>query len=110
MKINRILILLVALLPFVASAEIISTKINVLGKVNQPGQFIVHDYVTVIDAIALAGGMSRMGDVRAIKVRKEGKDGRVSIEVYNLKMLLSGEQKNARLDSGDTVYVEEKLI
>lgn len=103
-------ILLLAMLPLAASAEIIITKINVLGKVNQPGQFTVNDYVTVIDAIALAEGISQSGDIKKIKVRTEGKDGKVTIEVYDLKKVISGEQKNIRLHSGDLVYVEERVI
>ena len=97
-------------MPIMASADIISTKINVLGEVNQQGHFAINDKVTILDAIALSGGLSRMADSKQIKVRKEGKDGKVTVEVYDLKKLISGEQKNAELETGDLIYVKERII
>ena len=97
-------------MPFLASAEIISTKINVLGHVNQQGHYNVNDRITILDAIAISGGLRRMADSKQIKLRKKENDGKVVLEVYDLKKLISGEQKNVVLESGDLIFVEERII
>lgn len=93
------------------SAEIVETKINVLGRVNQPGQFIVKQRdVTVLDALALAGGLNRIADDKKITLRSVNEAGEVVIREFSLKKLITGEQKNEVLDSGDMIYVPEMLL
>lgn len=105
------LIFFLVTLPLAGWAEIATTKVNVLGQVNNQGQFTVADTrMTLLDAIALAGGLSRLADAKNIKVRKETPDGNVTIEVYNLNKIVSGEQENVRLHTGDLLYIEERIF
>ena len=108
---KKLALILILLIPAITSAEIIRTQINVLGQVNQQGHFNVNDNrVTILDAIAMSGGLSRLADPKQIKLRKMGEDGKVIVEVYDLKKLISGEQKNVTLESGDLIFVEERAI
>lgn len=84
-------------------------SINVLGAVNQPGSFPLQKTATLIHAIAKAGGVTKIGDKRKITIRREGEDPPQTL-VINLDDILNGKSPATPLQSGDTIFVPERLL
>ena len=87
--------------------EIHSQKINVLGMVSHPGSFPLAKPMTVVDAIATAGGFrdfAKQKDVYVLHKDTNGKQTRIPV---NYKGVIKGlhPEQNIELQSGDTVVV-----
>ena len=80
-----------------------SIQVYVVGEVETPGNYPVSSLATVINALAAAGGPSRNGSLRAIKITRAGQIVS-TVDLYD--MLLSGDRKNdVQLQNGDTIFV-----
>ena len=78
-------------------------QVFVVGEVENPGVYTVSSLATVINALSAAGGPSKNGSLRSIKLLKGGK---VSQEIDLYDIFLSGDRsKDIRLESGDTIFV-----
>jgi polysaccharide export outer membrane protein len=84
----------------------------VMGKVNSPGTFTPGRYVTILDALALAGGPADFANLDAILViRKNGTQ--MTTERFRLSQLFKSGAGNEdvqraniqRIESGDTIIV-----
>ena len=87
--------------------EIHSQKVNVLGMVSHPGSFPLAKPMTVVDAIATAGGFrdfAKQKDVYVLHKEANGRQSRVPVNYKNVIKGLHPEQ-NIELQSGDTVVV-----
>ena len=81
-------------------------SVYVTGFVRNPGPVIVNGTYTVLDALSMAGGVSREGSLRDIIVRKDDGNGyetSIHIDLYNL--LINGEPVDTYLQQGETIYV-----
>jgi len=90
----------------VSMQQLSGNKIYVVGKVARPGEYVANSYVDVVQAIAMAGGMTPFAAVNKIKiVRRKGKD----LEAYAFRFgdIEKGEnlKQNIILRSGDIVVV-----
>jgi len=85
--------------------QINSPQISVLGEVGAPNRFVMLQQLTVLDAIALAGGFTQFADRdEVIVLRREGT--RVTRIKVNVKRLLDGRSEAPFfLRPADTVYV-----
>lgn len=82
-----------------------SRLVSVLGYVNKPGQFAISRESTVIDLIAIAGGVNPNGADQAIVTRKTAK-GNETYSVNLLDVLERGQAaKNFAVVDGDTIYI-----
>lgn len=80
-----------------------SIQVYVVGEVEAPGNYPVSSLATVINALAAAGGPSRNGSLRAVKVTRGGQTV-ATIDLY--EMFLSGDRnKDLQLQNGDTIFV-----
>ncbi len=80
-----------------------SVQVYLVGEVNNPGRYPVSAMGTVINALAAAGGPSRNGSLRSVKVTR-GKQTVAEVDLYD--MLLYGDRGNdIRLQNGDTIFV-----
>jgi protein involved in polysaccharide export with SLBB domain len=80
-----------------------TVQVFVVGEVENPGMYTVGSLSTVMNALSAAGGPSRGGSLRTIKVLKKGK---VSQEIDLYDIFLSGDRsRDIRLDNGDTLFV-----
>jgi len=78
-------------------------QVFVLGEVESPGNYPVASLATVVNALSAAGGPTKNGSLRTIKVIRSGKTVE-EIDLY--EMLLSGNRsKDIRLQNGDTIFV-----
>ena len=91
----------------VAVVEVNSYRFTVAGNVERPGMFTPRYYVTVSEAVALAGGPNRFGATsEAVVVRPQGKGAPARIPV-DYDKILSGERPEADIvvRAGDTVLI-----
>jgi protein involved in polysaccharide export with SLBB domain len=86
--------------------------VYVLGEVRQPGGYTYKDRITLVQALAAAGG-TRPGakEAHTVLIRREGLDKIVGIEV-DVKSILRGEaiQNDVPLRKYDIVYVPKSAI
>ena len=90
----------------VSMRQLSGNKIYVVGKVARPGEYVANSYVDVVQAIAMAGGMTPFAAVNKIKiVRRKGEE----LEAYSFRFsdIEDGEnlEQNIVLRSGDIVVV-----
>lgn len=86
--------------------QINSPKISVLGQVKRPDMYRLKQRMTVLDAIAVAGGFTEYADRDKVVIIRNGKWGVQRIKL-NLKPLIKdGNSSLAYVQPADTVYVE----
>jgi polysaccharide biosynthesis/export protein len=91
----------------VTVVEVNSYRINVVGKVERPGVYTPKDFVSVLDALALAGGPSRFAETDQIIVIRRDHDGQQRKIPFYYSEVLAGRhlEMNITLLGGDTVVV-----
>jgi polysaccharide biosynthesis/export protein len=86
--------------------EVNSPRVSVLGNVRKPDVYKMQHKITVLDAIALAGGFTEFARRDRVYVIRNGSKGTQKIKV-NLKRLLDESGGDLLyLQQSDTVYVE----
>jgi len=80
-----------------------TNKVSVIGEVNAPGDYTVSSLASVLNALAAAGGPTKNGSLRNIKIRRMGK-AEESIDLYDFFMT-GDKRKDVRIASGDTIFV-----
>lgn len=90
----------------VTVAEINGNKIYVIGQVNTPGTFVVNPRVDVIQALAIAGGMTPFAESNDIKILRR-RNGTQAILRFRYNDIIKGEnlEQNVLLEVGDVVLV-----
>ncbi len=91
----------------VAVTEVNSYRFTVTGAVTNPGNFSSSHYVTVADAIAMAGGTTRFADrhnIELLRVDENGKTRRIPIDFEDIETRKRPEA-NLVLVAGDTIHV-----
>jgi polysaccharide export outer membrane protein len=91
----------------VAVVEVNSYRYTVLGNVAQPGIFSPRYYVTITQAVAMAGGPTPFANLDATTIIRSDDQGRQRKIPINLDSLRKGErlEQNLVLLAGDTVLV-----
>ena len=91
----------------VSVLKAVSNKIYVLGKVNRPGEYVATNYMDVLQALTLAGGLTPYADSGDIKVIRRDKDNKKFIFSFDYDEVITGERldMNIMLMPGDTVVV-----
>lgn len=83
-----------------------SNRVYVIGQVNHPGQFVTSQYMDVLQALSLAGGLTPYADSDDIKILRRSDKGKEVFE-FDYDDVVSGErmEMNIILKAGDTVVV-----
>ncbi len=91
----------------VVARQINSRKAFITGEVNAPGVYSLSGPLTVVQLIALAGGLSEWADEKNISVMRVGDDGRTTAIKFNYEWIRKGKRldQNILLKPGDTVVV-----
>ena len=86
--------------------RVASNRFYVIGRVNKPGDFAIGRYVDVLQALALAGGLTPFADPRGIKVIRK-QDGKDVVLPFDFPAVTRGEslEQNIRLQGGDVIVV-----
>jgi polysaccharide export outer membrane protein len=86
--------------------EVRSFKVSVLGEVQRPGRYELRRWTTVLDALALAGGLKDFASpTRIVILRPEGKTMRRIPFNYKKVVSAGGEAENIYLQPGDIILV-----
>jgi polysaccharide export outer membrane protein len=85
-------------------------KIFITGEVIRPGSYVVRQPTTLMQAIALAGGVGPFAAKRRIQVRRRGAGGDETIFMFNYKAYEAGAdlEGNITLRAGDVIMVPER--
>jgi protein involved in polysaccharide export with SLBB domain len=86
-----------------------SRKVSVIGQVQKPGSVIYFTNMTIVDAIAAAGGFTGIASKNAVTLRREAQ-GSVQSKNYPVADISEGRAPNVVLRPGDILVVEERLF
>jgi polysaccharide biosynthesis/export protein len=89
------------------------STVQVVGSVNKPGQvlFPPEQKLTLVEAIARAGGHSRIADLRKVRLTRTTADGRTENFTVNVDDLMKGVSGEPwLLIKGDVIFVPERLL
>ena len=81
-----------------------SAQAYIMGEVSHPGAVQLHGPVTIVQAIAMAGGFKEFANTKDVKILRPNGSGIQTLR-FNYKDVLNGEAKPIYLKSGDTVIV-----
>jgi len=84
----------------------VSNKVYVIGKVNRPGEYKATNYMDVLQALSMAGGLTPYADSDEIKIIRQH-NGKKEVFSFDYDEVISGERldMNIKLEAGDTVAV-----
>lgn len=90
----------------VAVKQVIGNKVYVIGRVNNPGDFIVVQKIDVMQALSMAGGTTSFAKLNDIKILRRVGD-RQSVIGFKYPEVVKGRnvEQNIILQSGDIVVV-----
>src|SRR5882762_4698547 len=81
--------------------------VYVIGNVNKPGGYPMTDnQITVLQALALAGGNSPMAALDRAQIVRQVKGARESLPI-SVKKILDGRNKDVRLQSEDILFIPD---
>jgi polysaccharide export outer membrane protein len=87
--------------------EIHSQKFNILGEVGRPGSFPLVKHMTVLDAVATAGGLKDFAKAKKMYILRRSKDGNTTRIAVNYNNLIKGtsSDRNFEIEPRDTIVV-----
>jgi len=93
----------------VSTREYNSKKIFVVGEVNKPGTFPYEDNMTIVQAVTLAGGFTKVAAKNSMTVTRmvEGQETRFKVLADDIAQ---GKAPNMALLPGDIIYVPESFF
>ncbi len=89
--------------------EDLKPKVFITGEILRPGSYVVRQKTTLMQAIALAGGLGPYAAKRRIQVRRQSGLGE-NILVFDYRAYEAGEdlEGNITLHAGDVIMVPER--
>lgn len=88
-------------------------RFTMLGQVNRPGSYEMPETspggIDLLEAIAMAGGYTRIAAPERISVRRRGPNGDQVLKV-NAKQIARGGSSSFRVEPGDTITVGESIF
>ncbi len=87
--------------------KINSEKFNILGQVAKPGSYSLTSAITIVDAIALAGGFRDFAKKKGIYILRQNADGSQTRIDFNYQDFIKGKntKQNIDLKPNDTLIV-----
>jgi len=86
-----------------------SKKIFVFGEVQKPGTFAYEENMSIVQAITLAGGFTKVASKNGTQVTRivEGREQKLRVPVEDIGV---GRERNFSLKPGDIVFVPESFF
>lgn len=88
----------------------LSKKVNVLGQVQHPGTFDWQEGMTIIQAIALAGGFSPLADRNQTQLTRTTASGEEVSVVVPVEEIEEGRQSDIPLQPNDRISVPQRIM
>jgi polysaccharide export outer membrane protein len=86
-------------------AEAMPAMVYVMGEVNSPGAQPLREPITVIQALAVAGGFKDFANPKKIRILRKGPGGAIRTIQYNYKEAIERSDRPFFLQPGDTIIV-----
>jgi len=86
-----------------------SQKISVLGQVARPGQVSYYPNMTIVDAIASAGGFTGVAAKNSVNLRREVA-GKIEMRIFPVADISEGRSPNVTVLPGDVLVVDERVF
>lgn len=87
---------------FVSLGAVRQIAVSVLGEANAPGIYRMGGFATVLDALAMAGGVKKTGSLRHIRLTRRGVT--TTIDLYDLLVGIPG-RSDFSLADGDRIVI-----
>jgi polysaccharide biosynthesis/export protein len=90
--------------------EDLKPKVFITGEVIRPGSYVVRQRTTLMQAIALAGGLGPFAAKRRLQVRRRSEGGDETIFAFDYRAYEAGYdlEGNVTLHAGDVIVVPER--
>jgi len=87
--------------------KISSLSFNIVGEISKPGYYPLTRRLTVLDAIALAGGFKDFAKTKKVYILRSGANGAEQRLPFNYNEVIKGKnpQQNIELQPRDTIVV-----
>ena len=89
-------------------------RFTILGQVNRPGSYEMPEgaggTIDILEAVAMAGGYTRIAAPERISVRRRGPDGNEVIRVNAKRLARQAGGSGFRVQAGDTITVGESIF
>ena len=86
-----------------------SKRVSVVGAVARPGTFQFTAGMTVVQAISQAGGFTPMASTNNVVVTRRD-EGQIRRYVVPVEEITEGQRDDFLLQTGDTIYVQERVF
>jgi polysaccharide export outer membrane protein len=86
-----------------------SQKVAVLGQVARPGQVPYYPNMTIVDAIASAGGFTGIAAKNSVNLRREV-GGQIQTHILPVADISEGRSPNVMVLPGDVLVVDERVF
>jgi polysaccharide biosynthesis/export protein len=86
-------------------SEVRSYRVSVLGEVNKPGVLQLKSETSILEALAMSGGLRDFASPSKITVFRKDTYGNTHRIKFNYNRAMRGEEDNLALKSGDVVVV-----
>jgi polysaccharide export outer membrane protein len=86
--------------------EYTTQRVTIEGAVLKPGIYPVTGQISLLRALALAGGYAQYADLREIMLYRQGPDGKQQSQTFNLEQVRAGEVPDPSIQSDDVIVVK----
>jgi len=93
----------------VTVTEYRSKMITVLGQVQKPGSFLLSPGMTLLQAVSMAGGFTSIAQKNRVNLTRVN-EGKTETVVVNVELIYEGSSDDILLQSGDSIYVNERVF
>jgi len=93
----------------VSVIEYRSKTVTVLGQVQSPGSFPLTPGMTLLQAISMAGGFTSIAQKSRVNLARNT-DGKSTTVVVDTESIYEGDSSDIVLQSGDRLYVHERVF
>ena len=93
----------------VTVAEAASQKVTVDGAVAKPGVYLMRGRTTLLQAIAMAEGPTRVADLSEVAIFRDGEKGRM-VARFDVAQIRSGRSPDPDLEGNDVIIVDTSRL
>lgn len=93
----------------VTVTEYRSKMVTVLGQVQKPGSFNLSPGMTLLQAVSMAGGFTSIAQKNRVNLTRVS-EGKAETVIVNMELIYSGNSDDILLQSGDSIYVNERVF
>ncbi len=88
-----------------------SRMFYVYGEVNHPDSYVIQENMTVVQAISVAGGFTKVASTNDVKILRHNHDGSGSNTItVRVSDVMSGKSQDVKVEPGDVITVPQKFF